>query len=138
MSNPSFPLRTEQDRARAIQILQRIDLQAGKSWNIKDEVRSDAQNRRMWAMLRDISRQVEWYGQKLDETDWKHVFSASVEQQRAVPGLNGGFVVLGISTRKQSKRWFNDMFLVMEAFAAERGVKFTTADYWGIERENAA
>jgi len=26
----------------------------------------------------------------------------------------------------------------MEAFAAERGVKFTTADYWGIERGIAA
>lgn len=132
MANPSFPLRTEQDRQRAIQILQRIDLDAGKVWCLKDEVRSDAQNRRMWAMLRDIARQVEWYGQKLAEEDWKHVFSASVEQQRAVPGLNGGFVVLGISTRKQSKAWFNDMFLVMEAFAAERGVRFTTADYWGV------
>lgn len=132
MANPSFPLRTEQDRQRAILILQRLDLDSGKTWSIKDEVRSDAQNRRMWAMLRDISRQVEWYGQKLAEEDWKHVFSASVEQQRAVPGLSGGFVVLGISTRKQSKKWFADMFMVMEAFAAEHGVKFTTADYWGI------
>ena len=99
---------------------------------MREEVRSDAQNRRMWAMLRDISRQVEWYGQKLADEDWKHIFSASVEQQRAVPGLNGGFVVLGISTRKQSKKWFADMFEVMEAFAAERGVKFTTADHWGL------
>ena len=132
MSSPAFPLRTEQDRARAIQLLQRIDLSAGWTWSLREEVRSDLQNRRMWAMLRDISRQVEWYGQMLKDEDWKHIFSASVEQQRAVPGLNGGFVVLGISTRKQSKKWFADMFEVMEAFAAERGVKFTTADHWGI------
>lgn len=132
MANPSFPLRNEQDRARAMQILERVDLKAGKTWCIKDEVRSDAQNRRMWAMLRDISRQVEWHGRKLDEESWKHVFSAAVQQQDVVPGLNGGFVVLGISTRKQSKAWFNDMFLVMESFGAERGVKFVTADYWGI------
>ncbi|WP_405120723.1 recombination protein NinB [Pseudomonas leptonychotis] len=138
MANPSFPLRTEQDRARAMQILQRVDLADGKTWALKDEVRSDAQNRRMWAMLRDIAKQVDWYGQKLRDEDWKHVFSASVEQQRAVPGLDGGFVVLGISTRQQSKKWFSDMFEVMEAFAAERGVKFTTADYWGIERGIAA
>ncbi|WP_430318309.1 recombination protein NinB [Pseudomonas nitroreducens] len=130
MANPSFPIRTEQDRARAIAILQRLDLSEGKSWSLKDEVRSDAQNRRMWAMLRDISQQVDWYGQKLQDEDWKHVFSASVQKQRAVPGLEGGFVVLGISTRKQSKKWFNDMFLVMESFAAEHGVKFTTRDYW--------
>lgn len=131
MSNPTFQLRTEQDRQRAMLILARVDLEDGKVWSLRDEARSDAQNRRMWAMLRDISRQVEWYGQKLSDTDWKHIFSASVEKQRAVPGLDGGFVVLGISTRKQSKRWFSDMFEVMEAFAAEREVKFTTADYWG-------
>lgn len=132
MANPTFPLRNEMDRQRAMQILQRVDLDAGYVWTMREEARSDAQNRRMWAMLRDISRQFEWYGQKLDDTDWKHIFSAAVEQQRAVPGLNGGFVVLGISTRKQSKKWFADMFEVMEAFAAEQGVKFTTADYWGI------
>lgn len=132
MANPSFPLRTEMDRQRAIACLQKIELDAGWTWTMREEVRSDAQNRRMWAMLRDIARQVEWYGQKLSEEDWKNIFSASVEQQRAVPGLNGGFVVLGISTRKQSKKWFNDMFEVMEAFAAERAVRFTTADRWGM------
>lgn len=99
---------------------------------MKDEGRTDPQNRRMWAMLRDISRQVEWYGQMLKSEDWKHIFSASVQQQRAVPGLDGGFVVLGVSTSKQSKKWFNDMFAVIEAFASEKGVRFTTADHWGI------
>ena len=132
MANPTFPLRNEQDRARAIQIIQRVDLSAGYVWTMKDEGRTDPQNRRMWAMLRDISRQVEWYGQMLKDEDWKHIFSASVQQQRAVPGLAGGFVVLGVSTSKQSKKWFNDMFAVIEAFAAEKGVKFTTADHWGI------
>lgn len=132
MSLPSFPLRTEQDRARAMQILQRVDLSAGITWSMREEVRSDAQNRRMWAMLRDVAKQVEWYGQKLSDEDWKHIFSASVQKQRAVPGLDGGFVVLGISTRKQSKKWFNDMFLVIEGFAAEHQVKFQTADHWGI------
>ncbi|MFC0666770.1 recombination protein NinB [Azotobacter chroococcum] len=132
MSSPTFPLRTEMDRQRAIQILQRVDLEAGMVWSLREEARSDAQNRRMWSMLRDISRQVDWYGQKLSDEDWKHIFSASVQKQRAVPGLDGGFVVLGVSTRKQSKKWFSDMFEVMEAFAAERGARFTTADRWGI------
>lgn len=132
MANPTFPLRNEMDRQRAIACIQKVDLTAGYVWTMREEARSDAQNRRMWAMLRDISRQVEWYGQRLKDEDWKHVFSAAVEQQRAVPGLNGGFVVLGISTRKQSKKWFSDMFEVMEAFAAEHGVRLTTADHWGI------
>ena len=132
MANPTFPLRNVQDRDRAIRFIERIDLSAGYVWTYKDEGRTDPQNRRMWAMLRDISRQVEWYGQTLQSEDWKHIFSASVQQQRAVPGLDGGFVVLGVSTSKQSKKWFNDMFEVIEAFAAEKGVRFTTADHWGI------
>lgn len=132
MSMPSFPLRTEQDRARAIGILQQVPLDKKFTWTLKEEVRSDPQNRRMWAMLRDISAQVVWYGQKLDSESWKHVFSAALEQQQTVPGINGGFVVMGVSTRNKSKAWFSDMFQLMEAFGAEHGVKFTTSDNWGF------
>lgn len=125
-----FKLTTEQDRARLMWHLAGLDLSKPLSVTIADEKRSDASNRRMWAMLRDIARQVEWYGQKLKDEDWKHIFSASVEKQRAVPGLDGGFVVLGLSTRNQTQSWFSDMFEVMEAFAAERGVKWTQQDHW--------
>lgn len=123
-------LATESDRARLMGQIAAMDLSRPLSVTIADEKRSDASNRRMWAMLRDIANQVEWYGQKLKDEDWKHIFSASVEKQRAVPGLDGGFVVLGLSTRKQSQTWFSDMFEVMEAFAAERGVKFSQTDNW--------
>lgn len=125
-----FPLRNDSDRARLMGYLSGLDLAKPLSVTVEDEKRSDASNRKMWAMLRDIARQVEWYGQKLKDEDWKHIFSASVEKQRAVPGLDGGFVVLGLSTRKQSQKWFSDMFEVMEAFAAERGVKWTQQDHW--------
>jgi len=131
---PAFPLRTEQDRSRAIAILQKVPLDKKFTWTLKEEVRSDPQNRRMWAMLRDISAQVVWYGQKLDSESWKHVFSAALEQQQTVPGINGGFVVMGVSTRNKSKAWFGEMFDLMEAFGAEHGVKFTTADHWGFEK----
>lgn len=123
-------LATESDRARLMGQISAMDLSKPLSVTISDEKRSDASNRRMWAMLRDIAKQVDWYGQKLKDEDFKHIFSASVEKQRAVPGLDGGFVVLGLSTRKQSQRWFSDMFEVMEAFAAERGVKWTQQDHW--------
>lgn len=126
-----FKLHNDSDRARLMGHVAGLDLSKPLSVTIADEKRSDASNRKMWAMLRDIARQVEWYGQKLKDEDWKHIFSASVEKQRAVPGLDGGFVVLGLSTRKQSQKWFSDMFEVMEAFAAERGVKWTQQDHWG-------
>jgi hypothetical protein len=33
---------------------------------ISEETRTLEQNSRMWAMLGEVSRQVDWYGQKLD------------------------------------------------------------------------
>ncbi len=123
-------LATESDRSRLMGYVAGLDLSKPKTVTIADEKRSDSSNRRMWAMLRDVANQVEWYGQKLKDEDWKHIFSASVEKQRAVPGLDGGFVVLGLSTRKQSQAWFSDMFEVMEAFAAERGIRWTQQDHW--------
>lgn len=126
----NFKLATESDRATLMGRLAALDLSKPLSVTIAEEKRSDASNRKMWAMLRDIANQVEWYGQKLKDEDFKHIFSASVEKQRAVPGLDGGFVVLGLSTRKQSQAWFSDMFEVMEAFAAERGVRWMQQDHW--------
>lgn len=91
---------------------------------VEPEKRSTEQNKRLWAMLGDISAQVDWYGQKLAPEDWKHVFSSAMKKQRAVPGIDGGFVVLGQSTSKMSKAEMSEMQTLMEAFGAERDVKF--------------
>ena len=90
----------------------------------KPEKRSNAQNRLMWAALSDISRQVDWYGEKLSPEDWKHIFSASLKKQRAVPGLDGGFVVLGLSTSKMSKDEMSELLELALAFGAQKGVEF--------------
>ena len=92
---------------------------------IKPETRSTEQNSKMWAMLSEIASQVDWYGQKLSAEDWKHVLSASLKKQRAVQGLDGGFVVLGLSTSKMTKGEMADLITLMEAFGAQRGVKFS-------------
>jgi len=96
--------------------------------SIKPETRSLAQNARLWAMLTDISEQVDWYGRKLTPEEWKHVFSAALKKQDVVPGLDGGFVVLGLSTSKMTIAEMCDMQTLMEAFGAERGVKFKAAE----------
>ena len=95
---------------------------------VRPEKRSDAQNRRLWAMLGEISRQVDWYGQKLTAEEWKHVFSASLSKQKVVPGLDGGFVVLGLSTSKMTKGEMSDMQTLMEAFGADKGVTFSEVE----------
>lgn len=89
---------------------------------VKPETRSNEQNKRLWAMLTDISRQVDWYGQKLSPEDWKHMFTASLKKTRAVPGIDGGIVILGQSTSKMTKAEMCELQELIEAFAAERGV----------------
>lgn len=100
----------------------------GKVVVIQDAVRSLEQNARMWAMLTDISRQVDWYGNKLTPDEWKDVFSASLKKQKVVPGIDGGFVVCGQRTSKMTVAEHSDLMTLMEAFGAERGVKFSAPE----------
>lgn len=95
---------------------------------LRQETRSNAQNRRMWAMLGDVARQVNWYGQHLDAEDWKHIFSANLNKQRAVPGIDGGFVVLGTRTSRMSKQEMSELMELMAAFGAQQGVKWSEPD----------
>ena len=97
---------------------------------IRPEKRSDAQNRRLWAMLADISAQVDWYGHKLTSEEWKDVFSASLKRTKVVPGLDGGFVVCGQSTSKMTKAEMCELQELMEAFGAEKGVRFRAPEGW--------
>lgn len=91
---------------------------------IKKEKRSSEQNRKLWATLGEIANQVEWYGEKLTAEDWKHVLSASLKKQRAVRGIDGGFVVLGLSTSKMDKAEMSELLELVIAFGAQQGVKF--------------
>jgi hypothetical protein len=92
---------------------------------VRPETRSDAQNRRLWAMLHEISQQVNWHGNKLTDEEWKDVFSAALKRQKVVPGLDGGFVVCGQRTSKMTKAEMSEMQELMAAFGAERGVIFS-------------
>lgn len=116
-------------RAMSAQIwpLLKASLIAGKRMvlTLAPETRSLAQNARLWAMLSEISEQVDWYGRKLSPEEWKHVFSASLKKQDVVPGLDGGFVVLGLSTSKMTRAEMSDLQTLMEAFGAQQGVKFS-------------
>lgn len=83
-------------------------------------------NAAMWAMLADVSQQVDWYGRKLTPEDWKHVFSASLRKLEVVPNLDGtGFVALGQSTSKMTKAEFSDLLELIAAFGATHGVTWT-------------
>lgn len=96
---------------------------------VKEKTRSTEQNARMWALLTEVSRQVDWYGQKLTAEEWKDVFSASLKKQKVVPGLDGGFVILGQRTSKMSVREMADLMTLIEAFGAEKGVRFSAPEW---------
>lgn len=87
--------------------------------------RSLEQNAKMWAMLTEVSEQVDWYGSKLTPTEWKHVFTASLKKQKVIPGLDGEFVVLPSGTSTMTIPEMSDMIELIHAFGAERGVVFT-------------
>ena len=118
-----FRLVHEEARRRALEAVKTA--QDGMVVEIKEPSRSLDQNAKLWPMLTDISKQVDWYGQKLSEDEWKDVFSASIKKQKAVPGLEGGFVVCGRSTSKMTKREFSDLLEVMYAFGADKGVQWS-------------
>jgi hypothetical protein len=83
------------------------------------------QNARMWAMLAEIAKQVEWHSLKLSDHDWKDMFTAALRKARVVPSLDGNsFVVLGQHTSEMSVREMAELIELMLAFGAERGVVF--------------
>jgi hypothetical protein len=98
----------------------------GFAVSVSEPTRSLDQNSRLWAMLGDVSRQVEWYGRKLDSESWKHIFSSALKKMDVVPNLDGtGFVALGLSTSRMSKRELGDLMELISAFGAERGVEWS-------------
>ena len=95
--------------------------------------RTAAQNDLMWPSLREISKHVMWHGERLSPEDWKDVFTAALRKQRAVPGLEGGLVFLGLHTSKMSKAEMTDLMELIFSFGVDHGVEFKeTGDSNGI------
>ena len=59
----------------------------------------------------------------LSPEDWKTLFSAMLRQQDVVPGLDGGFVVLGLHTRKLTKGEFADLLDLILAYCRDNGIE---------------
>lgn len=106
--------------------LEAIDL-AGDRYTvtIDEPKRSLEQNRKMWALLHDLENQVVWHGQKLTAENWKDVMTASLKRQQVVPGIDGGFVVLGTSTRKMTKLELSELIDLIGAFGSQHGVEWS-------------
>lgn len=135
MDKQVFYLRTPQIRQNLKAYIDNLQLNPDKplAVTIQEPTRTLDQNARLWATLRDISEQVVWYGQKMDSESWKHVFTAALKKQQTVPGIDGGFVVLGQSTSKMKVGEMRDLIELMNAFGAERGVNWSEDSRLAIE-----
>ena len=87
-------------------------------------MRSLNQNRMMWANLEDITQQVVWYGVKLTKEEWKDVLTAALKKQKVVPGIEGGFVIIGARTSKMTVPEMTELIELSTAFGTQQGVKF--------------
>ncbi len=124
MNKRTFVLVHSEARRRAIDCIGMAP--DGYTVTVAEPRRNLDQNARMWAMLADVSDQVDWYGKRLSPEDWKHVFSSSLRKLEVVPNLDGtGFVALGLSTSSMSKREMSDLIELLFAFGAERNVRWT-------------
>ncbi|MCG1042520.1 recombination protein NinB [Mycetohabitans sp. B8] len=108
-----------------------INAPHGYVCEIRPRTRSLEANAKMWALLADVARQVHWHGERLTAEEWKDVFTAGLKKQKVVPGIDGGFVVIGARTRAMTVREMSDVIELIYAFGVEHGVKWS-APAWDM------
>ncbi|MCG8990858.1 recombination protein NinB [Laribacter hongkongensis] len=88
--------------------------------------RSSQANALMWVRLSELEEQTDWHGIRLTAEEWKDLLSAGLVASKVVPNIDGtGFVIVGQRTSKMSVKQMNELIVLIEAFGAERGVRFS-------------
>lgn len=122
-----FRIRISGDNSRTQARRQVASAPIGHVVEVREETRSDQQNRLLWPCLEDVSNQVIWANRKLSASDWKNGFMMALEHAEFVPGLTPGTVwPLGLSTSILSRSKFSDLIELIYSFGAEHGVQFRT------------
>lgn len=78
----TYFLRTEHVRENLIRFIRACPLGNTKITVSEPTRRSAEQNAKMWAMLGEVARQVQWHGQWLSDADWKDMATAAIKRQR--------------------------------------------------------
>ncbi len=95
---------------------------------VRPQTRSDAQNKLMWSVLTDLSRQVEWCGKRLTKEGWKDFITAHLNGQELIPNMHGtGFISInmGKSTSQMTKSELSAVIELAHAFGSERGINWS-------------
>ena len=117
---------SEGQRNKALRWLNEAIIDRGFTVTFRRNKRTIPQNNRMWAMLTEVSEQVEWHGIKYAPEDWKLIFMDALGHElRMCPNIQGTAMVnLGRSTSKLSKAELSDLMELIAAFGAQHGVEF--------------
>jgi hypothetical protein len=91
--------------------------------------RTIEQNDKMWAVLTDIAKQVQWCvdGKMvwLDKEEWKTILTAGLKKhQRVAAGIDGGFVMLGTSTSRMTIGEMSELIELAHEFGSRHDVKW--------------
>lgn len=117
------------DLARRRAVAAVAEAPAGYVITVAEPTRNLEQNALMWVWLQAFADSLVWpvNGEmvKLDAAEWKDILTAAFRREvpRVAMGLRGGMVMLGISTRKLSKREMADFITFIQSEAADRGVE---------------
>ena len=106
-------------------------LQSGKrlTVDVRPEKRSDAQNRLLHACLSEISKQIEWAGQKRDVDTWKRLLTAAWLRARGehiemLPSIDGhGVDIVFRRTSQLSKAECSELSEFVFSWSAQHGVE---------------
>lgn len=133
MTGPTVILESRTRRDQAHRLIEQAP--DGAVVSFEPPRRTLPQNSRLHALITDVARQVEWpvgSGTKRTVEAWKDIFTAALRSANhgldVVPGLNGGFVLLGMHTSRMTKDELGELMALIEAFGAQHGVTFHEPD----------
>jgi hypothetical protein len=135
-----FALVSDTVRQNVIAVIESLSVSSTHPFilEVREERRSDRQNRLMWPLLRDLSEQVVWHGEQLEREEWKDLITALVtrsrdEEQKSAPGISGGRVYFNVRTSKSGKRYMVEVIEAIYAFGIAQGVIFSEQSLQSIE-----
>jgi len=134
---PTILLTSRETRQRAASWA--LNAPPGTIVEFRQPKRTVDQNARLWALLTDVARQIEWAGRKRTTEAWKDIFTAALRSAKheldVVPGIEGGFVLLGMHTSSMSKAEMIDLQTLIEEWGARNGVMFSDLEPGAGERD---
>jgi len=134
----TFILGANRERQRAAQFLANAPADAVVTFSRLK--RTGIQNAKLHALITDVASQVPWSGAKRDVEAWKDIFTAALRSAKhgldVVPGINGGFVLLGMHTSQMTKAEVAELIELIYQFGAEHEVRFHEDGEGGGEANN--